>query len=155
MCLKFCDFIRKVLLQLNILDLRSNNNTVNILRMNCVIISVIYNIVYFAVPGEVEDLSLEPGSHNISVNWKKPTLNRYCVTHYVIHWVHTKSGSKNSSIVSSEEDSFVIEDLDACVEYEVSIEAVNEENESSDAVTNKNTTETVGNYHAQIILLYL
>ena len=31
MCLKFCDFIRKVLLQFNILDLRSNNNTVNIL----------------------------------------------------------------------------------------------------------------------------
>ena len=155
MCLKFCAFIRNVLLQLNILDLRSNNNTVNILRMNCVIISVIYNIVYFAVPGAVEDLTLEPGSHNISVNWKKPTLDRYCVKQYVIYWVHTKIGSKNSSIVSSEEDSVVIEDLFACVEYEVSVEAMNEKNESSDAVTGKNTTETVGNYHAQIILLYL
>ena len=107
------------------------------------------------MPGHVEELTLTTFSHNISVNWKKPNSDSYCVTLYVIYWVHTIIGSKNCSIVSSEEDSVVIEDLDACVEYEVSVEAVNEENESSDAVTDKNTTETVGNYHAQIILLYL
>ena len=53
-------------------------------------------------------------------------------------------------------DSFIysdIGDLDACVEYEVSVRAVNEKNESTDAVTSKTTTETVGNYHTQIILL--
>jgi hypothetical protein len=55
-------------------------------------------------------------------------------------------------------DSFIysdIGDLDACVEYEVSVRAVNEKNESTDAVTSKTTTETVGNSYAQIISLYL
>jgi len=79
----------------------------------------------------------------------------YIHKQYVIYWVHTIIGSKNSSIVSSEEDSVVIEDLYACVEYEVSVEAVNEQNESTNAVTRKAKTEAVGNYHEQIILLYL
>jgi len=108
------------------------------------IISVIYNIVYFAVPRQFQDLSFKPGSHNITVNWKKPILDSYCVMQYIIYWVHPLSGSKNNSIVSSEEDSFVIEHLDACVEYEVSVRAVNEENESMDSVTCNTTTETAG-----------
>ena len=140
---------------MSVLDLLSHNDTVINLRMNCVIISVIYDIVYFAVPGHVEELTLTTFSHNISVNWKKPNSDSYCVTHYVIYWVHALSGSKNSSIVSSEEESVVIEDLDACVQYEVSVEAVNEKNESTDPVTCNSTTEAVGNYHAQIILLHL
>jgi len=119
------------------------------------IISVIYNIVYFAVPGQVQALSLKPGSHNITVKWKKPISYSYCVMQYVIYWVHALSGSNNNSIVSSEKNSFVIKDLDACVKYEVSVRAVNEENESGDAVTGNTTTETAGNYHVQIILLYL
>ena len=68
--------------------------------------------------------------------------------------MHAVSGSNDSSIVSSEEDSFVIDDLDTCVKYEVSVEAVNEKDKSTDAVTGNMRTETVGNYHAQIILLY-
>jgi len=103
------------------------------------------------VPGQVDDLNLTPYSHNISVNWKKPTSNSYCVTCYVIYWMHARSGSKDSSIVSND-ISLVIGDLDACIEYEVSVVAVNEKNESTDAVTSKTTTETVGNYHKQIIL---
>ena len=125
------------------------------LKNYCAIIAITYDNVYFAVPGQVEDLTLTPYSHDVSVNWNKPILNSYCVTHYVIYWVHTLSGSKDSSIVSSGDNSFVIEDLVACVEYEVSVEAVNEEYESTVAVTRKTTTETVGNYPAQIILLYL
>jgi len=116
---------------------------------------IIYNIVYFAVPGQVEDLSLEPGSHNITVNWNKPINNSHCVTQYVIYWEHALSGSNDTSFVSSDENSYVIEDLDACVEYEVSVRAMNDEDEKTDAVTGKTGTETVGNYHAQIILLYL
>jgi hypothetical protein len=107
------------------------------------------------VPGQVQELTLTPFSHNISVNWKKPNLNSYCVTQYVIYWVHNVSGSNNSDNVSSEEESYVIENLDACVEYNVSVRAVNEENNSKDPVTDNTTTETVGNYHTQIILLYL
>jgi hypothetical protein len=125
------------------------------LKKYCAIISVIYDIVYFSVPGQVEDLNLTPYSHNISVNWKKPISDSYCVMQYVVYWMNTSSKSNDTSIVSSEEDSFIIEDLVACVEYEVSVSAVNEKDKSTDAVTGKTTTETVGNYHAQIILLYL
>jgi len=98
---------------------------------------------------------LTPSSHNIIVYWKKPILNSYCVTQYVIYWKHALSESSNSSIVSNEEDSYVIEDVDACVDYNVSVRAENEKNESIDAVTGNITTETVGNYHVQIILLCL
>jgi hypothetical protein len=125
------------------------------LQTHCAVFSVIYKVVYFAVPSQVEDLFLKPGSHNIIVNWKKPILNGYCVTQYVIYWVHTVSGSNDSSIVSSEEDSFVIADLDACTEFEVSVRAVNEKGESSDAVTGNTPTETDGNYQTHIILFCL
>ena len=116
---------------------------------------IIYSIVYFAEPGQVENLTLTPSSHNISVNWTKPILNSHCVTQYVIYWEHALSGSNDSLIVSSEDNSFVIEELDACVDYNVSVRAENEKNESTDAVTGNTTTETAGNYHTQIILLYL
>ena len=125
------------------------------LRKNYLITSVIYNFVYFAVPGQVEDLSLKPGSNNITVNWKKPILNSYCVMQYVIYWVKVVNGSNDSSIVSREENSFVIADLEACAEYEVSVRAVNEKGESSDAVTGSTTTETDGNYQTHIVLFCL
>jgi len=125
------------------------------LKKYCAIISLIYDIVCFAVPGQVQDFSLKPGSHNISVNWKKPISNSYCVTQYVIYWLNTLNGSNESIVVPSTENSFVIKDLEACVKYEVSLRAENEINESMEAVTNNTITETVGNYHAQIILLYL
>ena len=140
---------------MNLLGLLLHHDSVIYLRMNCAVISVIYNIAYFAVPDQVEDLSLKPGSHNISVKWKKPRFNSYCVTQYVINWVHTLSGSTNSSTVSSEDDSFVIEDLDACVEYNVSVRAVNEKNESQVPVTDKTTTEMAGNYQIQITVFCL
>jgi hypothetical protein len=98
------------------------------------------------VPGGVEELSLNPGSNNIIVKWKKPILNSYCVTKYVIYWVNTLSGSNDTSSVSSEEDSFIIEHLDACEVYEVSVTAVNEKDEDTD-VTGKMATQTTCNSH--------
>jgi hypothetical protein len=121
------------------------------LKTNCTFTSVIYYIVYFAVPGQVEDLTLIPFSHKISVNWKTPSINSNCVAQYVIKWVHTVSESKNSSSVSRDRNSFVIEDLDACVVYNVSVSAVNKENESEVAERHTGKTQTAGNYHAQII----
>jgi hypothetical protein len=137
----------------NLLGLFLRHDTVMYLRMNCAIISVIYSVAYFSVPGQVGDLSLKPGLQNISVNWSKPNLNSYCVTQYVINWV--RIGSTDNNTVSSQNGSFVIEDLDACVEYEVSVSAVNEKNESSATVTNYTTTETAGNYHVQITVFCL
>jgi len=125
------------------------------LKKYCAIISVIYNIVYFAVPGQVEDLSLKSDSHSICVNWSEPILNSYCVMHYVIYWLHTVNGNNDSSSVSRDNDSLVIKNLDACVKYEVSVRAENGKNESSNAVTSNTTTKAAGKYHTLIILLYL
>jgi len=69
--------------------------------------------------------------------------------------MHALSGSNDNSIVSSEENFFVIDDLDTCVEYEVSVGVVNEKDKSTDAVTGNMRIEMVGNYHVQMILLYL
>jgi protein tyrosine phosphatase len=61
--------------------------------------------------------------------------------HYVVYWLHTVNGNNDSSIVSSDKNSLVIENLDACVKYEVSVRAENEKNESSNAVTSNTTTK--------------
>ena len=58
------------------------------------------------MPGQVGDLTLKPGSYNVSLNWKKLSSNRYCAMHYVKYWLHTLNRNNNSSTVSSEEDSF-------------------------------------------------
>jgi hypothetical protein len=113
------------------------------------------NIVYFAAPGKVEGLSLNPGSHNIIVNWEKPTLNSYCVTNYITEWVNTLSGSGGSQLVSSDQFSYTIENLDPCEEYAVSVRAVNADDQGAQAVTLKARTETAGNCHTHIILLCL
>jgi hypothetical protein len=102
---------------------------------------------YFAAPGKVEGLSLNPGSHNIIVNWEKPTLNSDCVTNYIIEWVNTMSGIGGSQLVSSDQFSYTIEDLDPCEENAVSVKAVNAKGGGADAVTGKTTTETAGNCH--------
>jgi hypothetical protein len=68
--------------------------------------------------------------------------------------VHTLSGTNNSTTVESGKHSLYIEDLDACVNYKVTVSAVNVKNDSSGKVTNNTTTETAGKYHAQIFLLY-
>jgi hypothetical protein len=98
------------------------------------------------LPGEVEELTLNAGSHNISVNWKKENVSSYCVSKYVIEWKNDANGNYDSRMVSIEEDSFVIEKLDACVEYELLVRTANERNESSVPITGKMTTQTVGNY---------
>jgi hypothetical protein len=96
------------------------------------------------VPGPVEVLLLETCLHNIKVHWISPRLYSNCVTDYVIDWLQIQNGKKESSIVSWRADSFVIVDLEANEEYEVSVRAVNEKGYSSRAVTEKTKTETNG-----------
>jgi hypothetical protein len=54
-------------------------------------------------------------------------------------------------IVSRQETSFVIEGLNAGVQYEVSVIAMNEKGETSGAVTRNTTTETNGKYQINLI----
>jgi hypothetical protein len=103
------------------------------------------------VPGHIEELSFTPGFHNIIVYWKKPILNTHCVTGYIIEWIDIQNGNDAETIVSWEKDSYVIEDLEACVDYEVSVRAMNQYNQITDAVTGKTKTETKGIYESQFI----
>jgi len=64
----------------------------------------------------------------------------------------TLNGNSDSSTVSSEDISFVIEDLIAYLGYEVSIRAVNEKDNSTNAATCKRTTETNVNSPIWIII---
>jgi hypothetical protein len=111
-----------------------------------VTVSVIYIVVYFTVPAEVEELSLKPDLHSISLTWRKPILNSYCVTQYVINWGKVGNERKKQNIVSGEINSFVLEDLEAHVEYEVSIRATNVKGEKSAPVTGKTKTGTDGKF---------
>jgi hypothetical protein len=110
------------------------------------------NIVYFAVPGPVVGLSLNPGSGKIIVKWEKPASNSDCVKNYIIEWVNTVSGSEGSYTASSNELTYTIEESEACEEYEISVRAVDAKGDGDDAVHDKTKT---GNYHTQIILLCL
>jgi hypothetical protein len=103
----------------------------------------VYIILPFTVPGQVVDLTLLPSSHGVILGWKKPSSNGDCVTHYAISWRHSGNGNTNSSKTVKDEYSVVIGSLDACVEYEISVRAVNERNESTTTVVNM-TTETDG-----------
>jgi hypothetical protein len=118
-----------------------------------------FNIVYFAGPGKVEDLVLKPGQKNIILDWKKPSSNGDCVTKYGIEWANKISGRKNTSSVSSDEFSekvpYTIEGLDACVEYAVSVTAVNANGDRAEAVTEEETTETAGNYHTHYFVMFI
>jgi hypothetical protein len=107
------------------------------------------------VPDKVEELVLKQGSHSIEVNWKKPSSNSDCVTKYIIEWVNNLSGSKDTSSVSSDEFSYTITDLDACVEYEVSVTGVNADDKGAEAVTGKMKTGTAGNYHTHYFVMFI
>jgi hypothetical protein len=61
----------------------------------------------------------------------------------------------DSTIVSKEGNSSVLEDLDACVGYEVTVRALNEKGGRVSALTGNTTTEADGKYQTQIIFLCL
>jgi hypothetical protein len=111
--------------------------------------------VYFAVPGEIEDLTLKPATHSIFVTWKNASSNSDSITNYTIECVNTVIEHRQTTSVAREEGWFFIENLDACVEYEVSVTAVNADDEGNKTVNCKVTTVTVGNCHTHIILLCL
>lgn len=95
------------------------------------------------MPGEVENLLVELTSHNLTVTWEKPSVNTYCVKNYYVEWKDTADNSTNSrQEISSEFHK--IQNLSACVEYEVSVSAMNFQNEMSKRVSKTNTTSAEG-----------
>jgi hypothetical protein len=107
------------------------------------------------VPAPVEDLFLESCPHNIKVKWQKTNANRYWDTHYDIAWVQIQNGKNSSSSVLGNEYSFVIENLEADAEYEVSVTAVNCKGEKSSAVTGNTKTGSGCKYQTYYIVIFV
>jgi hypothetical protein len=102
----------------------------------------VYNILYFTVPGEVVNLSVSPSSHDVIVKWEKPSYNGECVTRYEIFWKHAGNEQNGSNSTTGEVYSLVIESLDACVQYDISVSAVNVNDERNvTAVSVKTDTD--------------
>jgi hypothetical protein len=93
----------------------------------------------FTVPGNIESFLAEADSHTIKLRWTKPTENGNCVFRYAIEWKALEDGSRNGRSVT-ENEFYVIDSLEACETYEVSVNAVNENNNTSETdVTNIRT----------------
>ncbi|GFG35640.1 hypothetical protein Cfor_03483, partial [Coptotermes formosanus] len=87
----------------------------------------------------IENFLPEADSHTIKLRWTKPTENGNCVLRYAIEWKALEDGSRNGSGVT-ENEFYVIGSLEACETYEVSVSAVNENHNTSEAdVTNITT----------------
>jgi hypothetical protein len=64
------------------------------------------------VPGEIEDLFLY-------ANLKKSTIKPECITKYLNYKNEIQNGRFDSGILTKEKDSFLVEDLEVCLENEV------------------------------------
>jgi hypothetical protein len=97
----------------------------------------------FTGPEKVENLNVTEDSHTITLNWTKPSKNDSCIKHYVIEWKATiyESSSNNSKTT---EEFFVIEGLEACVNYEVSVSAMDNNYTTSEPEFRTVTTLTDG-----------
>jgi hypothetical protein len=98
----------------------------------------------FTGPGKVENLHVTEDSHNITLNWTKPSKNDSCIKHYVIEWKATIYENSSSGNDITEEEEFVIEGLEACVNYEVSVRAVDNNTNISEPEVKNVTTLTDG-----------
>jgi hypothetical protein len=95
----------------------------------------------FTGPEKVENLHVNEDSHSITLNWTNPSENDNCTSHYVIEW---KAITYESSNISSNITFFVIEGLEACVNYEVSVIVVGVDNNTSEPEVRNVTTLTDG-----------
>lgn len=110
----------------------------------------VYVSLLVTVPGEVENLLVEQASHNLTVTWSKPSINKYCVKNYYVEW---KDPADNTSSTGKETDTEIydIQGLSACMEYEVSVRAVNLENSMSTPVNMMNATNAEGKRYLYLV----
>jgi hypothetical protein len=88
------------------------------------------------------------------MSWKKPSYNGECVTRYDISWGETGSEQSCGTYSTKKDYSFAIESLDACVQYHISVRAVNGKDESNITAVNT-TTETESKKQIVFRLSYL
>lgn len=103
-----------------------------------------FHLRMFTGPEKVENLNVTEDSHTITLNWTKPSKNDSCIKYYVIEWKATIYESSSNGSNTTDKEFFVIEGLEACVNYEVSVWAMNNNNNTSEPEVRNVTTLTDG-----------
>jgi hypothetical protein len=89
---------------------------------------------------------VEADSDTIKLSWINSTECDSCTVSYTIEWKNITDGSK-SGIGYTECTYYDIENLEACVTFEVSVSVVYEDGSSSDITSINVTTLTDGKWH--------
>jgi hypothetical protein len=88
---------------------------------------------------------VNPYSHEIILNWTNPSGSGSCINKYVIEWKAITYENDIQSVIIQEKF-YIIQGLNACKIYEVSVEAKNVNNDSSGAEVKNVTTLTDGKW---------
>jgi hypothetical protein len=102
----------------------------------------------FLVPGKVVNLTVEPNSNSISLSWINPYEEENCSVSYTIAWKGITDASSNGSYVT-EDNSFIIGSLEACVTFEVSVSALCVNCSESETEIINVTTLAAGKLHVK------
>jgi hypothetical protein len=98
----------------------------------------------FTGPEKVENLYVTEDSHGLTLNWTKSNESDACIKHYVIEWKATVYENSSRGCNITKEESYIIEGLEACVNYEVSVTAVSSNDNISEPEVRNVTTLTDG-----------
>lgn len=96
-------------------------------------------LLLLTAPGKIKSLNVTEDSHKITLNWTRPSGNDDCDISYGIDWRRAITNESRNH-TDTEEEFCVIEGLDACVMYEVSVTAMIAKNLSSEAEVKNVTT---------------
>lgn len=102
--------------------------------------------LHFIVTGEIANLTAVPGTHSIELHWIYSREDENCTVSYAIAWKDFTDESRNGSNVT-EDNLYVIDSLEACVTYEVSVSALYVNGNESEAAFTNATTLPVGKWH--------
>jgi hypothetical protein len=92
------------------------------------------------------NLTVEPDINSIKLSWINPYEEEKCSVNYTITWKEFTVESRNGSD-STVNDSYVIDSLEACVTYEVSVSALCVESNKTETEIANVTTLADGKWH--------
>ena len=86
-------------------------------------ISFICATLHFIDTGKIGNFSVETDSNSIKLSWINSTEDENCTADYTIEWKNITDGKRNGCDITGNK-SCVIEGLEACVTFEVSVSAL-------------------------------
>ena len=102
--------------------------------------------LHFIGTGNNMNLTLEPDTNSINVSWINPYEEENCNVNYTIMWKDFTDESRNGSDFT-ENNNYVIDSLEACVTFEVSVSALCVDSGESETETANVTTLADGKWH--------